>query len=96
MVILQLAPHMTVSGAIRFIINCCLNACESGEFGTLAEDTARTCEKYLTANRWEESVKHRAKILQSLVLLGNLCSAVWCMICREKGGVFQPGDIYPK
>ena len=92
-VILQRARNMTRSGAIQRRIDCRLDAREVGEFEILAEDTARNCMQYISISRGEDTPEHWAKIYHSLVLWGKLCSAVRWIADKDKGGVFQPGDI---
>ena len=62
----------------------------------LVEDTVRTCAMYIYTRRGKESTEYWAKIFHSLVLQGKLSSDVWWITEREKGSVFQPGDIFPK
>ena len=62
----------------------------------LAEYTARTCAQYLSTSRGEDTLEHRAKIFHSLVIRGKLRSSVRWITNRDKCGVFQPGDIFPK
>ena len=95
-VILQRARHLTDSSTIRRRIDRLLDAWEAGDFGMMAEDTARTCIQYLTTNMDEDSKEHRAKIFHRLVIRSNLCSAVRWITDREKGGISQPGDICSK
>ena len=41
-------------------------------------------------------MEHRAKIFHSLVIRGKLRSSVRWITNRDKCGVLQPGDIFPK
>ena len=61
----------------------------------LTEDTAHTCEQYLTTNKREDSAEHQAKIFNSLVFRGKLLSAVRWIADIEKGGVLQTGESDP-
>ena len=58
----------------------------------LVEDTLRTCTEYLTVARREETADHRAQTFHSLVLRGELRTAVRWITERETGGVLQPGN----
>ena len=58
----------------------------------LVEDTLRLCTQYLTAIRREETAEHRAKTFYSLVLRGELRTAVRWITEWEKGGVLLPED----
>ena len=62
----------------------------------LAEDTARTREKYLSTSRGEDSTEHRDNIYHSLVLRGKLKSSVQWITKRDNGGVIQPENTCPK
>ena len=73
-----------------------MDAWEAGEHDILAEYTELTCAQYLSTCRREDSPEHRAKIYHILVLCGKLHSEVRYITDREKGGVFQPGYIFPK
>ena len=42
----------------------------------LVEDTLQACGKYLTVSRREEMAEHQAQTYHSLVLRGNLWTAV--------------------
>ena len=90
-VILQRTLNVTGSGAIRRRIYCRLDAWEVRQFGIMAEDTAHTYAQYLFAIRWEDYVEHWANIFHILVL--RVRSAP---LYREKGRVFQSGNICPK
>ena len=48
------------------------DAWETGQHQILVEETARTCKRYLSAYRHDESEEHRTQALHSLVLLGKL------------------------
>ena len=54
--ILQHDQQLTRSGAIQKRIEHWLDACEAGEFGMLAEDTARTCVQYISTRRGEDTM----------------------------------------
>ena len=53
-----------------------LDAWEDGKYWMLVEDILRTCAEYLTVAQREESADHRAQIYHSLVLWGELRTAV--------------------
>ena len=67
-VTLQHARHVPKSCEIRQRIDRRLDTWEAGEHHMLVEDTARTCEKYLSTSRGEDPPEHRANIYHSLVL----------------------------
>ena len=94
--IFQLSQHVTSSGAFRWNIDFRLDAWEAGEFRIPAEDTARTCTQYFCTSRGEDTAEHREKIFHSLVLRDKLRSYFRWIPYREKGRVFQLGDIFPK
>ena len=56
----------------------------------------RTCAQYLSTRRGKDTLEHQEKISHSLVFQGKLQSSVRWITDREKGGVFQTGDICPK
>ena len=58
----------------------------------LVDDTLRTCAEYLTVDCREELAEHRAQTYHSLVLWGNLRTAVQWITKRETDGVLQPGE----
>ena len=58
----------------------------------LVEDTLRACGEYLTVARREEMEENRAQTYHSLVLRGNLRTAVQWITEKETGGVLQPRD----
>ena len=56
------------------------------------EDNLRTYAQYLTVAHRGESKEHQAQTYHSLVLQGNLRKVVRCIMERETGGVFHPGE----
>ena len=76
MLILQRDRHVTASHEIWRRIDKRLGAWESGQHWILTEEILRTCVQYLTGARREESEKHIANTYHSLVLRGNLHTAV--------------------
>ena len=57
----------------------------------LVEDTLRACREYLTIARREKTSEHRAQTYHSLVLCGELRTAVRWITEGETGGLLQPG-----
>ena len=57
----------------------------------LVEETLRACEEYRTVARREDSAEYRAQTYHSLVLWGELRTAVIWITGRETGGVLQMG-----
>ena len=75
-VILQRVRHMTRSSAIRRIIDHRLGAWGAGYFRILVEDMARTCVKYLSTGKEEDTAENQDNILHRLVFWGKLFSSV--------------------
>ena len=75
-VILQRDRPVTASHAIRRWITKRLDAWGEGKHSMLVGNTLRSCEEYLFVARREETAEHRAQTYHSLVLRGNLRSAV--------------------
>ena len=95
-VILQRGQHVTSSSTIMRRIDRRLDAWEAGEFAMMAENTTRTCTQYLSTRKGEDTQEHRSNILHSLVLQGKLRSDFRWITDKNKGRVFQSGDICPK
>ena len=58
----------------------------------LVDDPLRTCIEYPTVAQREKKADHRAQTYHSLVLRGNLRTAVQWITEKETGGVLQPRD----
>ena len=56
----------------------------------------RICAHYLSTSREEDNPDHLEKVFHILVLRSNLISAVQWITNREKGRIFQLGEIFPK
>ena len=54
------------------------------------QDTARTCEQYLSASRRKESEEQREKAFTGLVLRGKLRTAVQWITKGERGAYTSP------
>ena len=86
-VILQQAGHVTASHSIRRRFEKRLDAWAEEAHLMLVEDTLHTCVEYLTIARREETAQHRAQTFHSLMLRGNLLTAVRWITERETDGV---------
>ena len=62
----------------------------------LVWETLRMCTQYLTSARREESEENRYKTYHSLVLQGNLQTAVRWITDQETGEMLQPAELCTK
>ena len=93
LVVLQRDRDIKTTRDIRKRLTNRMDAWKDNKYEALVQDTISSCESFLSSRRKEHSPEQRNKIFQSLMLRGEIRSAVRFITDREKGGVLLPNNI---